>query len=208
MICPGYCVLLSERKRKQGCSRYASFFTAPRVPPAHLPAQAWEQGAENKEQRTDGSQPPDTNRCPIPDSGSRWRELRGFCSSFVRGWTSARWEGWQSEIPISRWRQLDECALGGMAPHVAGRDGSAGTRCRPCPRHPYGVTATPLICSVRPVASFLTGKWCQRCRLTLRSRPARRSGLRRLWSDATVDEKSPSPRGDGDVMWSIGGSNP
>ena len=101
MICPGYCVLLSERKRKQGCSRYASFFTAPRVPPAHLPAQAWEQGAENKEQRADGSQPPDTNRCPIPDSGSRWRELRGFCSSFVRGWTSARWEGWLRRYPVS-----------------------------------------------------------------------------------------------------------
>ena len=105
MICPGYCVLLSERKRKQGCSRYASFFTAPRVPPAHLPAQAWEQGAENKEQRADGSQPPDTNRCPIPDSGEQMARA--------------------ARILLELRARLDECALGGMAPHVAGRDGSA-----------------------------------------------------------------------------------
>ena len=109
MICPGYCVLLSERKRKQGCSRYASFFTAPRVSPAHLPAQAWEQGAENKEQRADGSQPPDTNRCPIPDSGADGASCedsaRASCAAgrvrAGRDGSARSWEGWLRRYPVS-----------------------------------------------------------------------------------------------------------
>ena len=133
MICPGDCVLLSERKLKQGCSRYASFFTAPRVPPAHLPAQAWEQGAGNKEQRANGSQPPDMNRCPMP----------GLEEQMARA----------ARIQLEFLAQLGECALGGMAPHVAGRDGAAGIRVVRAHGIHTGaarVTATPLACFVGP----------------------------------------------------------
>lgn len=109
MICPGYCVLLSERKRKQGRSRYASFFTAPRVPPAHLPAQAWEQGAENKEQRADGPSRPTRIGAPYrtrgADGASCEDSARASCAAgrvrAGRDGSARSWEGWLRRYPVS-----------------------------------------------------------------------------------------------------------